>query len=141
MPPNRQRERQKILRKRTNVALHQSRQKEGVAPATNTAVAWALVKGSTVTKKTFSGAVGGMPNAVPYGAAPHVYPWTGLTPALPNYPFTNCAEAKMYSVLVADGYDPKNFTITTYSGKWKKNPPCANCKLWVYKTFKRVIDR
>jgi hypothetical protein len=67
-------------------------------------------------------------------------PWASLVQALPNYPFNNCAEAKMWIELKTRDLDPGDFRITSMKSDGKVNPPCANCQLWVYQTFGDVVD-
>ncbi|HKC64901.1 MAG TPA: hypothetical protein VKB86_14760 [Pyrinomonadaceae bacterium] len=130
---------QKIEKKRTNIALNQSQQK-ALGLATNTAVAIGKIKSLFKTYHTRSGDVGRRGGML-HGTATHKYPWSLLTPS-PHVPhsFINCAEAQMYLRIVEVGGDPKDFTITSYDRNLKINPPCDNCKKWVYNTFKKVVD-
>lgn len=133
--------RQKLLEKRNDLKL-EAEGKKAMGPATNRAVAEGYVRGKIHRFSGRSGLVGVPAGAhiVINGAAP-VLPWDGLAPALPAYPFHNCAEAQVWHRIIEAGFDPGKFTITAYRPDNSINPPCANCALWVYATFKKVIDR
>jgi hypothetical protein len=67
-------------------------------------------------------------------------PWAGLVPGRPDYPFLNCAEAKAYLEILARHESPNRYRITSFTSNGLVNPPCPNCRLWVYETFGDVVD-
>lgn len=129
------RKRKKINRIRTNKALGHTSQKPQLG-TTNSAVATGIHKKKLKTFTGMSGAAGRTGGTL-FGYKEENMPWAGLQQA-ENYPFINCAEAQIYLKILAAHADPANFTLTTYTNG-KINPPCGNCRQWVYGVFKKVV--
>ncbi|MDG5495000.1 DUF4157 domain-containing protein [Niveispirillum sp. BGYR6] len=65
-------------------------------------------------------------------------PWSNLTPVL-NRRFEDCAEAHIYAQIFENRDTPRLYKLISYNSLGETAPPCANCSLWVTKTFGMVI--
>ncbi|MCU9947232.1 hypothetical protein [Pseudomonas sp. PDM13] len=135
-----QRNAEKNARRTNNRAL-QHAQSKGLDTATNTCSAIRIAgvqdrhSKAIMTRSGANARTGG----TLIGYNEDDMPWAGLNPG-ETYAFINCAEAKAYLEILARHADPKHYRITSFTPDKKVNPPCGNCRQWVYDTFGEVVD-
>jgi hypothetical protein len=128
--PNRERERQKQLRK----AMHVGVQVNDLP--TNRMRATAQRGNKTVTAHSGDNA----PEDTYITDNPdHAWPWNGKPQMVtPPRDHQLCAEAHVYAKIVMSGENPKKYDLISYNAAGVVAPPCANCKTWVGGAFASV---